>query len=176
MGLLSMAGIRCYSPAAVHAAANGRSRNDHDALSVRTGALPDAVHTQLAVSIFCRELYRPDPLARRHDPDDSLLRLFLDLLYQVRYSLFSPSRLLCTYSHAYKDTILFANRTFALGCCKGRSSTFPCKCIPVEQGGAGERRAGFEQNRVWGGFIPRILANQNVPILLLLSSLGKKTS
>lgn len=82
MDLFGMAGIRRHSPPAVHAAANGRSRNDHDALSVRAGALPDVVHTQLAVSILCGGLCRSDPLARRHDPNGSLLGLFLDLLYQ----------------------------------------------------------------------------------------------
>lgn len=54
LGLLNMAGIRGYPPSAFHAAKNGRSRNDHDTLSLRSRCVQSALHTQLDLSILLR--------------------------------------------------------------------------------------------------------------------------
>lgn len=143
-----MAGIRRHSPPAVHAAANGRSRNDHDALSVRAGALPDVVHTQLAVSILCGGLCRSDPLARRHDPNGSLLGLFLDLLYQVRLFLFFffsfPNIIpLSTIPHKHLSECFINNPFFLQGAT--RQEIQPSR-VKVYAGGKGERELGKHSN------------------------------
>lgn len=86
VGLLPLAWICGHITTAIHAAANRRSRNDHDSLSICAGNLQGLVYTQLVVSVFYRRQVRPDPLGRRHNSDDSLFWLFLDLLYKVSIS------------------------------------------------------------------------------------------
>lgn len=85
LGILNLAGIRSNSPAALHATAHRRGRNNYDALPFRTGHLPSAIYSQLDISIFRRRLFRTNFGHCWHYSDYSLFGLFLDLLYQVRF-------------------------------------------------------------------------------------------
>ena len=82
----------CRDPtSAVYAPADRRSRNHHNALSVRAWSLPCTIHSELAVPILFRGICRSYPLDCWHHSNDPLFRFFLDILYQVRRFLFLVS-------------------------------------------------------------------------------------
>ena len=83
LGLLHLARIRRHPPATLHAPTYRRSRNNNDALPLRAWNLQGVIHSELAVSVLCRGLCGPDTLGGGDAADDSVLGLFLDLLYQV---------------------------------------------------------------------------------------------
>ena len=85
MGILHLAGISCYSASALYAAKNRRSRDDHDALLVRSRCLPSFVHTELDLQVFLRgtALLRPNCRHCRYRPNDTVLGFLLYLLHKV---------------------------------------------------------------------------------------------
>jgi len=84
MGLFNMARICRHSTTTIHVAAHRRGGNHHDTLSGCARNIQGFVHSELDLEIFRNAiLFRSDPSDRRDCSDDSLLRLFLGLLYQV---------------------------------------------------------------------------------------------
>lgn len=83
MGLLDMARVRRHSSATLHASTDWWGGHDHHALSFRTGYLPCTIHSQLDLQIFRQWPSRSNCCHCRYHSDDPLLRLLLDLLYEV---------------------------------------------------------------------------------------------
>lgn len=89
LDVLNLARSCRYTASAVHAAADGRGRNYHDALSVRARNLSRILHSQLDMAILHRRDWAPSGARRhnrRHSPDSIILRLLLHLLHKVRQS------------------------------------------------------------------------------------------
>ena len=114
-----MARIRRHSAPTLHAAANRRGRDNHDALPVRPRRVQGPVHPQLAVPLLLRRLVRPHRRRGGDRPDCAVLGFFLHLLHQVRVCL--PLCLL--------ESLL---TTSPAGLCKGPSSTFRCRALRGE--------------------------------------------
>lgn len=74
----------------VYAAADGRGRDDNNALSLRIGTIPRVIHTQLVLPLFFRRLRRPNTMGRWHCPNCTIFGFLLDILYEVNTS-FSSS-------------------------------------------------------------------------------------
>jgi hypothetical protein len=84
MGLQHLARVRRDPATTLHAAADGRGRDDHHALSVRAGAVPRALHPQLDLAI-CYRAEAQGGLHRcggGHHTDGAVQRFLLDLLQQ----------------------------------------------------------------------------------------------
>lgn len=81
LGLLHLARIRRHPPPTLHAPTHRRSRNHNNALSLRAGYLPRFVHSELAIQVFCRGVYRSDRVGGGAGADGAVFGLFLDLLY-----------------------------------------------------------------------------------------------
>ena len=52
LGIFHLAGIGCSTTTTFHAAKNGRGRDDHNTLPLRTRRLPRALHTELDLEIL----------------------------------------------------------------------------------------------------------------------------
>lgn len=83
LGFFDMARVCCDSPTAFHAATNGRSGDDYNPLSFRIRTIQSTIHPQLALSIFCRRLCRPNTLDRGHGSDNPVFGFLLDILHKV---------------------------------------------------------------------------------------------
>ena len=83
MGLLNLAGIRSHPPTTLHAAADRRSRNDYDALSVWARIIQGFIHPELVIQILCRRVCRSNSMDRWAGADNTVLGFLLDILYKV---------------------------------------------------------------------------------------------
>jgi hypothetical protein len=86
--LFDLARIGCHSSPAIYAATDWRSRDNHNALSIRTWRVPGSVHPQLDLPLYLRRtaLLRPHCGNRRHRPDGFVLGFLLHLLHKVSLS------------------------------------------------------------------------------------------
>lgn len=114
MGFFDMAGIGRHSPATVHAATDGRSRDNHHALPVRAGGVPGTISAELVLSILCRWLCRSDCLGGGYTADGLVLGFLLYILHQVSPTYFLPGRQVRTHISTP-------------GLCRERSSICPSK-------------------------------------------------
>ena len=105
-----MAGIGGDSPATVHAATDGRSRDNHHALPLRAGGVPGTISAELVLSILCRWLCRSDCLGGGYTADGLVLGFLLYILHQVSLTSLLPG------SHVRTDIS-------TPGLCRERSST-----------------------------------------------------
>ncbi len=60
LGFLALARVRGHSPTTLHAATNGRGRDNHNALFVRSWRVPSALHSELDLPVLHRRVRGAD--------------------------------------------------------------------------------------------------------------------
>lgn len=83
LGILDMAGVSCHPASALHAATDRRSRDDHDALPLRSWRIPSTLHPELDLPVLRRRVRGADRGVGGYCADGAVFGLLLHLLDEV---------------------------------------------------------------------------------------------